>query len=178
MRCPLKNHMCSYQTAKIVFNPNWPCFSFKTDTSKKKKRGGGSPSTWTSDLLHPKPIITHRTPRLWSCLPALSYLCKPTFDDVVRLWKVFFWCEIFGTLFMQQRSLLPYGMLKGWNILAILELRHKVQTGCPRKSFTLTALNFRSLSNIYANFRNIWKAWFNNFLKLHQPCKSVKKWPR
>ncbi len=42
--------------------------------------------------------------------------------------------------------------------------------GVPEKKnmYTYSALNFRSLLNIYANFRNIimWKAWFNSFLKL------------
>ena len=33
---------------------------------------------------------------------------------------------------------------------------------------------------MYANFRNIniWKGLFNSFLKLHQPCESVKQLPR
>ncbi len=37
---------------------------------------GGSPGIWTRDLLHPKPVITHSTPRLWRCLASVSVLIE------------------------------------------------------------------------------------------------------
>ena len=59
------------------------------------------------------------------------------------------------------------------------ENAQNLYTGCPRKKlYTYATLNFRALLSMFANFRNIWKASFNSYLKLHQPCESVKKWPR
>ena len=48
------------------------------------------------------------------------------------------------------------------------------RTGCPRKLYTFTTLNFRSLLNIYANFINKWKAQFNSFLKLWNHVNRLK----
>ena len=54
---------------------------------------------------------------------------------------------------------------RGIHIIVIVQ-------GVPEKNYTFSTLNFRSLLDIYEHIR---KTSFNSFLKLQQPCESVKK---
>ncbi len=50
----------------------------------------GPPGFWTCDLSHPKPVITHSTPRLWRCPASISvpYIGLPVMN-VVGLRTIF-----------------------------------------------------------------------------------------